>query len=181
MRNPESDLSGLIAAHGLIEHGWIQRTFEINDRVCMLGAISKACGGASDTRSRESRRLIRMVVRELPLKFRVWPVIGRVRVVLFNDYNKRTKKEVLLVFEKAISRQLARAEKPHLLQWLVKRILLGPELAGPRPHRKQIVGPADIAATDGVARQQWIDQRRVDRVEPNAGPVKPKQLTPVDF
>jgi hypothetical protein len=179
MRQGDSDLSRLIAAHGFIERGWIQRTYEVHDRVCMLGAIAKACDTAPETRSRRGRRLIRLVSKELPLKFRFWPV-RRVRVAIFNDHRKRTKREVLGVFERAIARQLARSKKAHPLYRLL-HLSLWTKLFGSRPHRHQVVRPADLPATHRVAGNQWVDTRRVNGVDPHAGLVEPKQLAASDL
>lgn len=181
MRTLEFDLSRLVAAHGYIERGWIQRTYGINNRVCMLGAIALACDTALETRSKRGRRLLRLVNRELPKQFRLFPLHRRVRVALFNDHHRRTKRDVLAVFERAIARQLARAEEPNPLKRLLRRIKPWAKLLGPRPYRQEIGRAAHCATTHGVTGKQRVDQRGVDRVDPHAGRVEPKQLTVVDF
>jgi hypothetical protein len=179
MRQSDSDLDRLINAYGYVERGWVQGNYARGNRVCILGSIGIVCGHTPFQRTRSHRRLIRWLSRELPLKHRCWPV-GRVRLVLFNDSPGRTHKEVLGLFERAIARRLARAEKSHTLKRLLRRGLWT-KLFGAAAHRQHVVGPADAPATDGVAGDQWVDMRRVDRVDPHASLVEPEQLTTADL
>jgi hypothetical protein len=91
---------------------WVQGRFQDGNRLCIVGALSLACGSRSfNTPNRVERRLARVLVSQFPserpvrARFRVFP--ARQRLMWFNDDDRTSHADVMALFDRAIDRSTA--------------------------------------------------------------------------
>ena len=101
MKKPKTVRQVLVAARAaLVEHGWCQRTLLAKDgRMCVDGAIRFAVSG--DAIHKYGSDLHRWAANRLCL-------VIEDEVTTWNDRRRRTKRQVLAAFDKAIRQESRR-------------------------------------------------------------------------
>jgi hypothetical protein len=106
---PISDLEILVDARARIssENAWVKGRFEDGDRLCLVAALSLACGSRSfNIPNKTERRLARLLARQLtsglPWRMRTRLVPARSRLMSYNDHPRTTQGDVAALFDRTI-------------------------------------------------------------------------------
>ena len=108
-QTPPRDVELLLAARSLISKKGItgQDRFQDGDRYCLVASLSVVSGSRSfDHSNRVERRLVRLLVKQLPPQFSGWPTLqfptSRRRLFWFNDHQGTKHDDVMALFDRTI-------------------------------------------------------------------------------
>jgi hypothetical protein len=108
-QTPPRDVELLLAARSLISKKGItgQDRFQDGDRYCLVASLSVVSGSRSfDHSNRVERRLVRLLVKQLPPQFSGWPTLqfptSRRRLFWFNDHRGTKHDDVMALFDRTI-------------------------------------------------------------------------------